>query len=236
MPTFASSKRRPTTLHRMAKISKLYLEGIGQAEIARILGVKAQAVYNAIHALKKEWRESTTMDFSEARDRELARIDHMESVAWEAFEASQQVAQVKITKTGKERRIIGKKLVKTGKGVNLKESEEPVYKMVPVKDSIEIQQKGQTGDPRFLDIIIQCRRDRMKLLALVTDTPHIQNQFVVNWDGLIGGDVSSSLSGVETDPIEAEIKRVEMLPDYVVNPVESGSVMNGVHTPDDEGG
>jgi hypothetical protein len=72
-------------LSRRTKVAKLYLLGKTQYEIAREVGCSQGTVGNDLSALREEWLASALLDFGEAKARELARIDNLESEAWAAW-------------------------------------------------------------------------------------------------------------------------------------------------------
>lgn len=69
-------------------ISGLYLQGYLQREIAEQLGLSSGTVSNDLRAIRKIWLESTLINFSEMKARELARINILERTYWEAWERS----------------------------------------------------------------------------------------------------------------------------------------------------
>jgi hypothetical protein len=72
-------------LSRRTKVAKLYLLGKTQYEIAREVRCSQGTVGNDLAALREEWLASALLDFGEAKARELARIDNLESEAWDAW-------------------------------------------------------------------------------------------------------------------------------------------------------
>lgn len=66
----------------------MYLRGKGQYEISDVLGISQATVSRDLKAIQKLWLKSSLIDFNEARAREIAKIDHLECVYWEAWEAS----------------------------------------------------------------------------------------------------------------------------------------------------
>lgn len=66
-------------------MASLYLQGIGQYEIANRLGLSQTTVSRDLKVLHKTWLKSALVDLNEARSRELAKIDHLELTYWEAW-------------------------------------------------------------------------------------------------------------------------------------------------------
>lgn len=121
-------------------ISRLYLKGLYQVEIAKELGISQSTVSRDIQYLIDEWKKERVYDINEAKARELAKIDNLELEYWDAWRRSKEDAE---TKT--------KKAVKTPEGVRQEQQE---------------QYKGQAGDPRFLQGIQWCIEQRCKILGV----------------------------------------------------------------------
>jgi hypothetical protein len=135
----------------------MYLKGKPQTAIAEVVGVKQATVSRDLKAIRKMWLESTLMDFNEAKAREMARIDQLERVAWEAWENS---LGENVTTTVK----YGPKIVEPGEGDETSAVEE-----VGVLE-IEAERKEKTiqlnGDPRYLERIQWCIEQRCKILGV----------------------------------------------------------------------
>lgn len=126
------------------RITSLYLRGWRQADIAAELGLTQQQVSYDLRVVQKRWRESTTMDLDEAKQKELARIDELEREFWSAWESSKSER----TKARQE-----------SDGTKDKEG-----KVVVKKSSMEKEQRD--GNPAFLQGVLSCIDRRCKLLGL----------------------------------------------------------------------
>lgn len=133
------------------EISRLYLQGMYQVDIAGRLGLSQPTVSRDIQVLIDEWKIERAYDINEAKARELAKVDNLELEYWEAWHRSQENAEKEVKK---QRAIPGKK---DNKGV-------------PTVDVLgqEIQKtsEGQTGDPRFLTGIQWCIERRCLILGV----------------------------------------------------------------------
>lgn len=69
-------------------IAELYCKGWTQTKIAERIGVSQAIISRDLNAIRKEWLESSVRDFDGAKAQELAKLDHMEQVAWAAWERS----------------------------------------------------------------------------------------------------------------------------------------------------
>jgi hypothetical protein len=101
--------------------------------------------------LQKRWQESARALLDEHKARQLARIDHLERVAWEAWERSCEDAE-----TTSAKRVQGR---------TTKEGE-------PLPDLCTSARvtKGQAGDPRHLERVAWCIEQRCKVLGLHAPT------------------------------------------------------------------
>jgi hypothetical protein len=75
---------------RRTTVARLYLQQRTQAEIAREVGVNQGTVCRDLKAIQAEWQRQRLDDFTQAKLRELARIDQLEREYWEAWERSCQ--------------------------------------------------------------------------------------------------------------------------------------------------
>jgi len=79
-------------------ISRLYLQGKIQAEIAAELKISQPTVSRELKTLVNEWKTERVYDINEAKQRELSKIDNLELEYWEAWSRSRQDALQKIKK------------------------------------------------------------------------------------------------------------------------------------------
>jgi len=65
--------------------ASMVLSGMGHAEIAAKLGVSRQQIVYDMKVIRQRWQDNTTMDLTDAKSQELARIDQLERVYWDAW-------------------------------------------------------------------------------------------------------------------------------------------------------
>jgi hypothetical protein len=123
-----------------SEIARLYLQGLKQYEIGQILDLSRQQIGYDLAAIRKEWLESSLMDFNAKKAEELAQIDCIRCESWAAWEASKEDRETSITEQTSD-----------GEGERLKAS---------------IRKVGQTGDPRYLAGVQWCVEQRCKVLGL----------------------------------------------------------------------
>jgi predicted transcriptional regulator len=76
---------------RRQKVAELYVQGITQFAIAEQLGVCQPTVSNDLARVREQWLKSSLMDFNAKKSEELARLEHLERVAWEDYAESRKV-------------------------------------------------------------------------------------------------------------------------------------------------
>lgn len=141
----AAPKRTPTQrAYDLTRITELYLKGKRQVDIAAELHVTQQQVSYDIQEIHRRWRESNLINISEAKQRELDRIDELERTYWTAWEKS--CGDRKRTK--QETSADGKKKEDKGR----------------IRASVETEQ--MLGNPAYLAGIDNCVDKRCKILGL----------------------------------------------------------------------
>ncbi len=196
-------RKKLSQAHRRALVARLFLQGKFQHEIATEAGCTQGTVSKDLEVIRKAWAESPLIDFNEAVQRELQRLDLYERELWEAWERSKKPVVKKDTRV---------------KGVSAKASD---YEITP--DGIIQESKGQQrkhypletqkrettyerdGNPLFMRLLLQVSRDRVELLMLAIpegdeDMGTAQSFF----DALVAS-AEAAWSGVE----EAEWEEVE---------------------------
>lgn len=197
-------KRKVAARHarsaRAIEISDLYLKGWSMGKIADELGISVATVHTTLKTLREEWMAVATINFDERKAEELARLDRMERVAWEAWERSTEDLEVKITKVEREKPVMvvetphSKSKSKTHKPppkptkTRLKKPFDPGMpsypELLPRKVVEECKRLRQYGDPRYLERIAWCIEMRIRLLGLIEEKK-VVNQVFVNWDEMV---------------------------------------------------
>jgi hypothetical protein len=126
-------------LSRRQQVGALYLAGRYQAEIGQILGVSQSQVSADLAAIRKTWLASSLRDFDAAKAEQLAKIDRVEIAYWQGWHRSL------------EDHIQTLAEVTHGEKPSRKRSR---------------RREGQAGDPRFLDGVIMCIKQRCAILGL----------------------------------------------------------------------
>ncbi|TXS96193.1 hypothetical protein FV139_01415 [Parahaliea maris] len=168
-------------------IAREYLKGRLQAEIAEELGLSIATVKRDLVKVRERWLKSSLRDFDALRAEQLAKIDTVEAEAWTMWMRSC------------ERRV----------RTSVQELEATKY---PGTNTRTDDEDG-SGEPRYLQITLQCVERRARLLGL--DAP----QKVAQTDSQ-GRDTQHSRDvrdmsdrDFEAEILELETKRVDHMPD-----------------------
>jgi hypothetical protein len=138
--TMRSAAAEVRILSRRSKVADLLLRGTRcQLEICRQLGMEPsqrRTIGRDIAALNEEWKQQAAVSFDEFKGKELARLDMIETAAWKGWERS----------------LLDDEMREAMKEGDKERSRKSV--------------RGQAGDPRFLNIALQCVRERREILGL----------------------------------------------------------------------
>lgn len=197
------------TAARRAKVSELYRQGWSQLKIAAELGVTQPMVSGDLKVLRVEWIEKSNQKFDEKKAEELARIDRLEEVSWEAWFRSCEDRVEANRKYEKVMRMVVGNIRKTGVKVPDKYSttdddDTPTFQMSPNKISKETKRYNRDGNPAFLERIAWCIEMRVKIMGLIRDINVTQNNFF-DWNKIAE---ASEMNDIP-DPIEARIVAIE---------------------------
>lgn len=129
-------------------IARLYLRGKSQQEITDELNtqyysndpISRQQISYDIRLIIDRWERSAVNHIEQRKAQELAKLNLVETAAWDGFEKSLQDREKRIT------------------GINARGSIDTTT------------QEGQAGDPRYLDIILKCVDKRCQILGLDAPT------------------------------------------------------------------
>ncbi len=135
-----------TDLSRREAIERLYLMGWAQTRIARQVNISLEQLTAELQVIRDGWVQSSLRRVDAAQAQELARIDHLESVAWAAWRRSCQDDETT-------------KAVWTD----------------GAKSRAEKTTRKQTGDGTFLTRVAWCIDKRCEILGLKERLQHKPN-------------------------------------------------------------
>lgn len=136
-PSPRSQQQSAATAERRVRVAELYCQGKAFYEIAKLVGACVNTITEDMKANRAEWRERRSLAMDAAIEEHLAKIDEAERKAWVAWDRSVQDAVAKVTTTEHDG-----------------------------KTSTREEERGQAGDPRFLEIVLKCCKQRCDLLGL----------------------------------------------------------------------
>ena len=138
--------------HDRAKIEELYCQGVRQAEIAQKIHLSPRMVSYDLVTIQKRWEKSTTINLDDAKARELAKIDNLERVYWDAWEKSWET----------------KESTETGQDEVLAQAEK-VLKGALGKRVARIRREERLGVAEYLKGVQWCIEIRCKLLTIIKE-------------------------------------------------------------------
>jgi len=138
--------------HRAAKlkVSRLYLQGMTQSEIAADLKLNQGTISRFLDELSRDWLVEGVFNFNEAKIEQLHKVNALEIEYYDAWRRS---IGIKIETTNTER---GAVYGTSGDVVTLEDKKTFKYKDV--------------GDPRYLAGIQWCIEQRCKIIGLYAPT------------------------------------------------------------------
>lgn len=135
------------TERRRADVATHYLKGIPHTEIARLLNLRQITVIQDLTAIRDRWMVSSLVDFDRARANELAKVDHLESTYWDAWERSRAETEETISEKSS---LDGKTRIRA-----------------------QAKKTQHVGEAAFLAGVQWCIEKRCKLLGLDAPTRHL---------------------------------------------------------------
>lgn len=197
-------QERVRITERRERVARLYLRGHTQADIASREGVCQGTVSDDVKALIDHWTASALVDFNQAMQVELRRLNQLEERAWTQFERSCEDAEFKRRRVEESLRTEPAPQPQRspkGKGKRRVSGPPTVTRMVPTKTVVEETREGRCGDPRFMTVVYNCIDARVRILGgYKNEKGGNTNQFVnINWGEMYARDEAA-------DAIEAEIE------------------------------
>ena len=129
------------------EIAGYYLKGWGQYQIAEAMGYTQQQISYDLKAIREAWKQEMIGDFSEAKAKQLMKIDALEAEFWDQYQESK-----------KRHDEDGTVFVGTnGEPLRL------------------------TGNPKFMEGILSCIKERNKVLGIYDDPGTDKKPLVVKW-------------------------------------------------------
>jgi hypothetical protein len=175
------SQQRNEIKRRRLKVAMMYTEGLTLGQIADKLEVAEGTITKDMRDIRAYWLEKASLEMSERKAEELAKLDRVESEAWAAWQRSKE-SKTTISEKFEDMRApepddeeYRAKKRKGGK---------PVY--VPFKKITEKKTGERDGDPRYLEVIERCVTMRLRVLGMLKSDNTINNNIQINWGDMFG--------------------------------------------------
>lgn len=209
---------------RRMDVARMYLEGHSLYTMADKHGVAHTTIKNDLKHIRQAWLQRMAEAFDAKKAEELAKIDHVEDQAWVGWYSSlrDDVVRSRRTETMPAKEEEGEVETPRSKRGYINASEYGVAARKVVLKTVEVfEKRGQSGNPRFLEVVMSCVEMRMKALGMLKESSATASASIgINWEGLLMG-VSQARHA--PDPIEAAILAIEHVPSTPHN----GSTNNG---------
>jgi len=185
---------------RRRRVGELYLQGYTQWAVAQEVGVSQAQVSKDLAALREEWMHDAVMSFDSRMAQELAKIDHVEEVAWESFLISREDSLVKSKEIEKALRVPKVETGRDGKPLPAKPGV-----MVPISQKSSVKRTTQrSGEAKWMEIILNCIDKRLRVCGILdADRNQTTNNIMVLPD-----DFWDKLQGRETPENDALNERI----------------------------
>lgn len=136
------------------RIIELRMKGYYEYQIAEELKLSQQMISRELKKIRAEWTMNTQRNYEALINEELAQIAIMEREAWQEYERSKL-----------PREVATRKKVKSANGTKGGKDEKGTIHGTS-REEQSARKEGRLGDPRYLDIINNCRKRRAELLGL----------------------------------------------------------------------
>jgi hypothetical protein len=179
------------------EVAAMYVRGKSLGEITRYIAenrpytLSTTMISNDIKVIRSRWLASSMMDFNDAKAKELAKIDLLESTYWEAWTNSLRNKETNVVETITD---------KTG------EKQTHAYSRTKGKRLVE----GSEGNVQFLLGVERCVILRCKILGTFAAT-----KVDINWREeavAAGADPDRVLNGLVNEFVDAAKKGVSITP------------------------
>lgn len=179
------------------EVASMYAEGVPQSVIAERMGMDLRTVATKLDDVRRMWVEASVLSMDDARVSEMARIDHLERLAYEAWHRSL---------TGVGQRTKQRTYYPTR--AKSKEGEKAAPVLPPGKMSLGsmtvTDRTSEVGDSRFLDRIAWCIEMRAKLRGLLkTEVNQTNVVQVLDWSSLM-----REASAPRSDPLQEKLREL----------------------------
>ena len=163
--------------HDLIETEHLYIRNVPMAEIARRISegktyaIGPGQIRYDVADIRKRWQERYLEDMTEQLYLEPRKVDAVEFEAWEAWQKSKAKAQRTIQQS-----------TSLGQGD-------------PGRQLARIETEESVGDARFLELVLQCVKDRCVLLGIIRYKMELE--------------IKERVTGMTNEELEAESKKLQ---------------------------
>lgn len=138
-------------------ISKMYVKGTTQMDMAKALGVSQGQISNDLKVILKKWQEDRTHDIDRIKNEQLTRINLIEEEMWSAWEKSKTAKKIVVNKS-KAGEFMDDFDPTTGKKIKTQTDK---YWRAGTTEEEPIN-----GDMQYMNGIMWCIQERAKIVGL----------------------------------------------------------------------
>ena len=146
-------RTKPVREEQLLQIAGMHLEHLSQRDIAAKLGLSQSQVSRDLKEVERLWQSSHQQDMAALQAEELSRIDHIEKTAWAAWRRSCEPEETQSQEKSTSESDAG------NGDISPKERQKSTLKA-------SVRTKGRHGSQGYLKIIMECRKERRKLLGM----------------------------------------------------------------------
>ena len=207
------------------QVTDMLLRGCATEYICDVVGISPTTVDNIARDLEVSWQAKAEATFAEVRAREIARIEYLRSVAWEAWDSSKKGEVVNNIKIVKALRLVRENTKTAPMGEKLKAKKEMKeaaadFKMQTVGRTNMKNVRSAAGDVGYLNIIKWCTEMLFKLWGIGQPSTVNNNLFVdgiekktvLDWDA-IARDISDHKEEIEQLPPFNPMQIAQVIPE-----------------------
>jgi predicted transcriptional regulator len=183
MTLHQKASKQHAVLQRRLRVAELAAQGRTQLEIALELGVSQPTICADLDEIHAQWRQAAGAETADRIAREIAMIEEVRRVAWQAWAKSQQDAErerVKTTTTADEAGADAARTDQDG-GVKVEKTKE---------------RRTQSGDSKLLQTVLDCSELILKTLGAFKTKPAPP---VNTWDTVLKALYESQANGDAED-------------------------------------
>lgn len=209
------------------RVAEMLLRGCSTEHIADVVKLAPGTVDKIAKDLEVSWKAKAEATYEEVRSQEIARIQYLRTVAWEAWDASKKGEVVDNTKIVKALRMVRENTKTAPMGEKLKAKQEhkeavAEFKMQTVGRTKMRNTRTSAGDVGYLNIVKWATEMLFKIYGIGQTNVTNNNLFVngespasmnVDWDA-IARDICDHKEEIEAlPPFNPDMQVAQVIPE-----------------------